>query len=455
MHFKDEILDGLAQKGNVAQFISYGPNCGTDQRFLWINDVVPNTKFLSAQEAIGLLIKRSSENRVNVRSFNPEQPKGHPFVYGLTKTEDVLATIKKNASEGLYSIVNETIDVNDGGVSGVALGNVIEFTPNDTPKGVDKPGTCNLPREIGLAILESVYNFRPQIDFPKNIRVEFSIHPMRRGIRMDNTIIWELEEFSNLPTSNDVDIRWPNNFSKIIGDKAFGLLVADNLGLPVPRTTVISRTVAPFTFGSDTGVSEVWIRTAPVIRTPGKFSTYKGWRDPFKILSEEDPEHNKIASVLCQQSVNSVYSGSLLTDKNDLPLIEGVAGRGDLFMVGGASIEQVPIAIINKITEVFNWAFEKLGPIEMEWVFDGEKVWTVQLHKSTHVVSYGAVIVPGTPKSYIDFDVTNGLEKLRELITTVQGTDVGIKVHGNVGVTSHYGDVLRKANIPSFVERKL
>jgi len=454
MHFKDEILNGLAQKGNVAQFISYGAKGANDQRFLWINDIEPNTKFPSAYEAVELLIKHSSENRVNVRSFDPEQPKGHPFVYGLTKTEEVLATIEKNAANGLYSIVNETIDINDGGVSGVAFGNIIEFTPNDTPKGVDKPGTCNLPRAIGLEILERVYGFKPKIDFLNNIRVEFSIHPLRRGIKMENTIIWELEEFSNAPTSNDIDIRWPNNFSKLIGDKAFGLLVAENLGLPVPRTTVISRAVAPFTFGADTGISEVWIRTAPVARTPGKFSTYKGWKDPFKIMNDEDPDHTKIASVLCQQAVNPVYSGSLLTDKNNNPLIEGIAGRGDLFMVGQANIEKVPKEVENEITKVFNDAFKKLGPLEMEWVFDGQKVWIVQLHKSAQVVSYGNVIVPGKPKIFISFNVEDGLEKLRELILKIQNSDSGIKIEGNVGITSHYGDVLRKANIPSFIERR-
>jgi len=453
MHFKDEILNNLAQRGNVAQFISYGSMGIAEQRFLRINEAAENQSFSSAEEAIGLLIARSSEGRVNVRSFDPAQPKGHPFVYGLKTTEEVVATINKNAANGLYSIVNETIDINDGGVSGVALGNIIEFTPNDTPKGVDKPGVCYLPRRMGLELLHDVYGFTASIDYPQNVRVEFSIHPMRRGIKMDHTIIWELEEFSDLHDSSDMNIIWPNNFSKILGDKAFGLLVANRLGIAVPSTVVISRTVAPFTFGDNTGVSEVWIRTAPVVRTPGKFSTFKGWVDPFKLLSDEDPNHDKIASVLCQQAVKPVYSGSMLTDANNEPLIEGVAGRGDLFMVGQANTDTVPEAVISKIKEVFKQAYSRLGPVEMEWVFDGEKVWIVQLHKSARTVSCGNVIVPGQPAEYIDFDVSAGLESLRSLISTIQSGNKGIRIHGNVGVTSHYGDVLRRAGIPSLIER--
>ena len=99
-----------------------------------------------------------------------------------------------NASESRYSIVNETIDVHDGGVSGVAMGNVIEFSPDATPQCVDRPGVCTMPRDIGLHVLENIYGFRPALHFDETIRVEFSIHPRRRGLRPDHTIIWELEK---------------------------------------------------------------------------------------------------------------------------------------------------------------------------------------------------------------------------------------------------------------------
>jgi hypothetical protein len=62
--------------------------------------------------------------------------------------------------------------------------------------------------------------------------------------------------------------RWPNKFSRLIGDKAFGLLMADRMGVPVPRTLVIPRRVAPFAFGRETGSTEVWTPRAPLSRIP-------------------------------------------------------------------------------------------------------------------------------------------------------------------------------------------
>jgi hypothetical protein len=452
-HFKDSILNDLADKANIAQFISFAPT--KEQRFSHINEIEPNKPFESLEQAIAILIEKSSEKRVNVRSFDPEQPKGHPFKYGLTKVSEVVDAINANSSLNLYSIVNETIDTHDGGISGVALGNVMEFTPEDTPKGVEKEGACILPRTMGIRLLSIVYGFEPQLNFESDIRVEFSIHPMRRGIKMENTIIWELEKFDGNYNTESVEISWPNNFSRKIGDKAFGLIIASQIGLPVPKTTVISRSIAPFTFGENTGSSEVWIRTAPIVRTPGKFSTFKGWHDPFKLMNDEDPENNQIASILSQQSVNSVYSGSMLTSKDHTPFIEGTKGAGDTFMVGQAEVVEIPNQVKEKIAFFFDIAYSKLGPIEMEWVFDGNSVWIVQLHKSKFLQASEFIIVEGEPEVFTEFKVEDGLEKLREMISEVKdgGKNIGIKIIGNIGITSHMGDVLRKANIPSVIIR--
>ena len=62
------------------------------------------------------------------------------------------------------------------------------------------------------------------------------------------------------------------------------------------------------------------------------------------------------------------------------------------------------------------------------------------------------MIYPGTPPSYQRFEVERGLEALRDLITHVQGKDEGIILVADVGVTSYFGDVLRRAKIPSRVE---
>ena len=448
MHYKDEILNDLAQKGNVAQFISY--DASMNQRFLNINGVEPNTHH-EMQEAIALLITRSSENSVNVRSFDPAQPKGCPFKYGCTSVQEVVEQIRFNASEGRFSIINEKIDINDGGVSGVMMGNIIEVTPGDTPKGVDKPGVCRFTKRMGLHVLKTIYGFVPDLDYPETTRVEFSIHPIRRGIKMSNTIIWELEEFDTV-FDNKQMVQWPNNFSKLIGDKAFGLIIADYLNITVPRTTVISRKVAPFTFGTPTGIVENWLRTAPAVRTPGKFTTTKGWVDLFQVMQNEDPNFDLIASVLSQDGVDHLYSGSLITGADNRPIIEGVAGRGDGFMVGNAKPVDLPENLIGGLNELFDYMYSVLGAVEMEWVFDGTVLWIVQLHNSEATSSHGLIIVDGDAENWIDFEVSRGLPALTELIESVslEATHtVGINLVGNVGLTSHYGDILRKAKVPS------
>ena len=85
------------------------------------------------------------------------------------------------------------------------------------------------------------------------------------------------------------EVMWPNAFSRRLGDKAFGLLIAHLVGLNVPRATVVSRWVAPFTFGDSTGTGEIWMRTCPTEPVPGYFSTRFGWTDPVRLLEAEDP----------------------------------------------------------------------------------------------------------------------------------------------------------------------
>ena len=87
------------------------------------------------------------------------------------------------------------------------------------------------------------------------------------------------------------------------------------------------------------------------------------------------------------------------------------------------------------------------GPVRMEWVWDGERVWIVQLHSEASD-SRDDVIVPGQASRWEDFDATADLEVLRTLVRSVpHGT--GLAVRGRFGLTSHKADVLRKAGIPS------
>jgi hypothetical protein len=180
---KDEVLDSLSKIGNVAQFVSFGPD--GQQRFSQVTDYSPNHKFTSRGRALDQLLRRSGEGSVNVRSYLPERSKSNEFVYGLHTVAAVEDAVAHLSAKGLYTIVNETIDIHDGGVSGVTLGGVMEFSPDDTPRCVEKPGILALPYPLGLGVLNYVYGpasvklpeFRP------GQRIEFSIHPMRRGVR--------------------------------------------------------------------------------------------------------------------------------------------------------------------------------------------------------------------------------------------------------------------------------
>lgn len=448
LHFKDAVLDRLGEAANVAQFVSFAPDL--TQRYARVHGHEPNRRFASPDEAVRALLAGSGEGRVNVRSFLPDDPKSKPFRYDIRTAEEALTTMREFAAQGLFLIVNETIDVMDGGVSGVAYGDVIELAPGDTPRAVEKPGTASFSRGVGLALLEKVYGFRPALDYDPTVRVEFSLHPLRRGFLHDHTIIWELEAMGESHAA--ADTRWPNRFSRFVGDKAFGLLVGDTLGLPVPATTVIPRGLAPFGFGRPTGTREVWLRTCPVEQDPGHYTTQRGWTDPYKLMEREDPKGTAIASVLAQEGVDAAYSGSLVVEADGRLRIEGMRGYGDRFMVGEAGAEELPAEVLASVRARFDQAAALLGPVRMEWVYDRQgQTWVVQLHRGA-TTSQGSIIHKGDAEHYHRFDVSQGLDELRALIARVRGTGEGIVLVGHVGVTSHFGDLLRKAEVPSRIE---
>jgi hypothetical protein len=446
---KDEVLNQLADEANVAQFVSFDPDL--NQRYSRIQGYEPNKTFGSLSDALDTLLRMSPDKTINIRSFAFSDSKSRQFIYGLSTVGEAESALRNLASQGLYTIANETIDIADGGVSGVLFSNVIEFAPKDTPRCVEKPGTACFDRDIGLELLETVYGFRPSLDYGHSMRVEFSLHPLRRGFRHDHTIVWELEDVGNVKAKSMM--TWPNLFSRFIGDKAFGLLTADAFGLPVPLTTVFPRNLPPFQFGIPTGTGETWMRTCPAEPTPGKFTTQFGWTDPYRVMGQEDPEGNSIPSVLAQEAVEPHYSGALIPDKDSVPIVEGVKGRGDTFMQGTSSPDALPKHVLFSVNQLYQRAYEALGPVRCEWVYDDARTWLVQMHVG-HTASHDRIIYPGEPRVWREFYVEQGIDGLRKLISSIRD-DEGVAIMGEVGITSHLGDLLRKAKIPSRIDSRV
>jgi hypothetical protein len=443
---KDELLSRLAAEANVAQFISFGPGPDLPQRHAWTCGNPPGHRFPGPAAAVEALLAAAPAGSVNVRSFRAGAAKGGPFTYGLTRRDDVLAVLRSRAGEGLHTIANETIDVDDGGVSGVVLGGLVEFAPGDTPRAVERPGTLALPRDAAMALLATVYGFRPELVAAPGQRVEFSIHPLVAGFRRAHTVLWERQPAG--PVALSRRLAWPNAFSRLLGDKAFGLLVADLHGLPVPATTVVGRRVAPFRFGRPTGGGEPWLRTCPAEPVPGRFLTRRGWSDPFALLAAEDPSGSEVVAVLAQEGVRARWSGAAMPGAGGL-LVEGVEGLGDDFMLARTAPTPLPARVTDDVVRLGAQAAAVLGPVRFEWAHDGDQAWVLQLHLAT-VAASATTISPGTPARWHPFDPAQGLDRLRDLIARIPAGE-GVELTGDVGVTSHAGDLLRRAAIPARV----
>lgn len=444
---KDASLDRLADRFNVAQFVSFAPSPkGPIQQYSRLADASPNSRFASPADAVRELFRKSAEGTLNIRSFDEDRPQSREFLYGLETADDVLSALSRLSSEGLFTIANETIDISDGGVSGVAMGEIVEFGPDTTPRGVEKTGFATLPRDWAETVFLTVYGASPDFDFAAKNRIEFSLHPTARGYKQTPVLYWELGE-SEAFSAKLADARWPNDFSRMIGDKAYGLLVAHAAGMPVPRTTVIGRRVAPFTFGEPTGSNEIWLRTCPTEQQPGKFSTFRGWKDPFLLMSQEDPEHGAIASVLSQTAVPAAWSGAAIETADGRLVIEGVSGTGDRLMVGAVTPSALPSEVKQAVSALHGLLRERIGDVRFEWVFDGRKAWLVQLHRGA-TSSSATVIVPGDASEWVTFRTADGLETLRGIVRNLPKGG-GIVIEGAVGLTSHVADLVRKAGVPT------
>jgi hypothetical protein len=442
---KDDRLAQLAASANVARFASFTP--GEPQlRQLVLGDRAPEVR--DPGTAVTALLSMASS--VNVRTFRDEESKGTPFWYGLTTVPEAVARIRELAGQGYYTIVNETVDVNDGGVSGVLLGGVAEFAPGKTPRAVEEADAAALPARQAIELLRVVYGV---VDLDPSLpgRVEFSVHPDPVGVRRTSTLLWEVSDVP--PTPLTTRPSWPNAFSRHIGDKAYGLLMAHLLGLPVPRTTVIGRRLPPFTFGTPVAQPhpQRWIRTCPVEPQPGLFTSHPGWLDPFVLLAKEDPGADRIAAVLDQHGVDARHSGATATAQDGSVLVEGVAGAGDAFMLGGRPAEALPARVHADVVALVERAAAELGAVRIEWAHDGDQAWVVQLHVSRAMVTT-ELLNPGTAGRWLAYNPAEGLDRLRDLVADARRSGAGVVVTGPVGITSHVGDIIRKAGIPGRLE---
>lgn len=455
---KDALMAELTSRGvNIAQFVSFGPK--GEQRFCRIKGVSPDFIFPDYQAAVEAFYRTDNVDNVNIRTFLPDKPDGNPFFrgqqFGFKDPATAAEAIKSLTEKGYYVIVNENIDPSDGGFSGVAMGDVVEFAACDIPRCVEKKEKipcAALSRDLTRRLVRKVYDFNLVFPFPSTWRIEFSVHPGPVGYFGEKMIVWQAEEVSVAEIKTAPAPFWPNRYSSFMGDKAFGLLMADLHDFPVPRTKVFGRVIPPFSFGAEVHSGEgVWIRTCPREQEPGLYTTKRGYADPYALMHNEDPTGIHISAMIIQQGIKPGFSGAAITNTKNEVVIEGKAGRGDSFMTGTASpAKDLPEDVRSAITALWFELTRVFGTVRFEWVFDNQRKqpWILQLHSGASV-STGEEIYPGQASQWLDFKVPGELSELRALVKRAESEKAGIRLVGNIGITSHPADILRRHKIPS------
>ena len=443
---KDDRLAAVAATHNVARFVSFSPGRPTVRHLLLdARDPGRRDAATTIEDAVRRLLDLAPDQTVNVRSFRPTQELGNPFERGLGTVDAVVGTVRRLAADGYTTIVNEDIGVDDGGVSGVADGDVVEFSPYDTPRGVERPGHVTASREVALQVLGTVYGVVPDLVGLADRRVEWSIHLRRHGHRGEPRLVWEVGAGGALSGAAP---RWPNRWSRLLGDKVFGLLLADAVGLLVPRVQVVVRDPALlFSFGQRTGTGEVWTRSAPAEPLPGLLRTVPGHVDMFRFMREEDAVHGDVTRALLQQdAVSSQWSGAARRSPDGAAVVEGVRGAGARFMTGDDGPDDaMPDQVRQDVTHLLRDATSALGATDLEWAHDGSRCWLLQIHQG-HDQANGSA-ERGEPARWLTWRASEGLSRLRDVLTA-SGADAGVEVVGHVGLTSHAGTLLRRSGLP-------
>jgi hypothetical protein len=133
-------------------------------------------------------------------------------------------------------------------------------------------------------------------------------------------------------------------------------------------------------------------------------------------------------------------------------VVEGVERAGDEFMLGRQAPEAIPADVRREVRELHDALASRVGSVHLEWAYDGSSVWLLQLRQVAPLTG-SSVIVPGERGRFRRFEVADGLEALRAEIEHARELGEGIEVVGDVGITSHFGDVLRQAGVPSRLVR--
>jgi hypothetical protein len=133
--------------------------------------------------------------------------------------------------------------------------------------------------------------------------------------------------------------------------------------------------------------------------------------------------------------------------------MEGVAGFGDDFMLGLVGPSELDPCLVGRLEDLHSALRSSVGSVRAEWVFDGQTIWVIQLQQEV-AISIGRTIVPGKVDSELEFNVSDGLSGLRELVELAKEGRAGIKIIGDVGMTSHIADVLRRHKVPSRIVPK-
>lgn len=466
---RDERMIAISGSANIANFVSFD---GSGRlRFARLGTrSLRNSSQVPLKDLLENLL--SSVGRVNLRFFAPGASTGARMVPDVSDLKTLFMTSEQCIAEDGYVIVSEAIALDDGGISGVVVHDVVEFMNGVTPRFVDQSTSKfpQLPTSVGEKMLRAIYgNDVNLLLFDKELRVEFSVHPNPVGHLGRRMIVWDAY---HAPASSALRpmIEWPNVYSDWLGDKLYGLLVADAVGLTVPKSvgwlhprieseheSVFERWTPSLgvRFGQDTGSTDEWLRSSPSRRDPGKYPTLKSSSkmDPLDWMAQIDPNGRNIRSVVQQQNVRSVYSGAAECGQG-ATLIEGVAGSGESYMLGRRVPEHIPKPVERNVRLMADQIFAAFGASRFEWAFDGDQTWLLQVNQK-FVEDRSPIEVEVEGKKYVDFDPTEGLERLAEVIIVAKEADATVRLGRRVGLTSHVCELLHRADVKYALARQV